>query len=202
VPNSPNLLPNPSFENGWYNQDGIPELQVALQWRLEWDEGPNPLDPDPWNVFVRPESRVLHADFLPPHEHALFIWDGEYTAKIFKESGALSFGLLTDVHLEPGTYVFEVNVFPDMVDHYLPSGEKVWAPDPLSGELRFLTGAEEGSWILPTFGQKNTFQHAFEVAQPATVRLGVAFRGRWAIANNGWFLDDWSLRQLSQPGGG
>jgi hypothetical protein len=169
---------------------------------LEWDEGPNPLDPDPWNVFVRPESRVLHADFLPPHEHPLFIWEGEYTAKIFKEAGALSFRLLTDVQLEPGTYVFEVNVFPDMVDHYLPSGEKVWAPDPLSGEIRFLTGTAEGSWILPAFGQKNTFQHAFEIGQPGTVRLGVAFRGRWAIANNGWFLDDWSLRLLPQPEGG
>ena len=68
-----NLLPNPSFENGWYHINGIPELQVPNQWTLDWVAGDNPLDPDPWNDFVRPESRVLNFDFLPPSEHDLFI---------------------------------------------------------------------------------------------------------------------------------
>ncbi|MCI0579702.1 MAG: hypothetical protein L0331_26355 [Chloroflexi bacterium] len=196
----PNLLPNPSFEEGWYNVNNIPELQVANSWILEWDEGDNPLDPDPWNAFVRPESRILSGDFLPPAEHELFIWDGEYTVKIFKGTGAVSYRLLTDVTLEPGRYLFEINFFPDLVVGYTPGGNKIWAPDPLSGEVQFIVNGTAGNWIYPRFGQKNTLVHLFEVPARQSVRLGAAFRGRWAILNNGWFIDDWSLRQL-EPGG-
>lgn len=190
----PNLLPNPSFEEGWYHPGGIPELQIPNGWLFEWDEGQNPLDPDPWNVFVRPECRLLSPDFLPPNEHALFIWDGQYTVKCFKGMGAISFRLLTDVYLEAGTYTLEINVFPDLVDGYTAGGEKIWAPDPLSGDVRFIVGQSDNPWILPGFGRKNTLTHTFTITQAGTVRLGVAVRGRWAIQNNGWFLDDWSLK--------
>jgi hypothetical protein len=192
-----NLLPNPSFEEGWYHIGGLPELQVANHWTLEWDVGSNPLDPDPWNEFVRPESRVLNGDFLPEGEHDLFIWDGDYTAKIFKREGATSFRLFTNVNLDPGTYQLEINVFPDMIDGYTEEGAKIWAPDPLSAELRFISGNNVGTWIFPTFGERNTYRHAFQVNASGQVRVGVAFRGRWAIVNNGWFMDDWSLNQLS-----
>lgn len=196
-PGAPNLLPNPSFEDGWYHPGGVAELQVPNQWVLEWDEGFNPVDPDPWNEFVRPESRLLNKDFLPPSEHDLFIWDGEYTVKIFKGYGALSYRLLTDVHLKPGSYLFEIHVFPDLIVGYTSKGKKIWAPDPLSGEVRFIVdgpvGGADGSWTLPEIGQKNTLQHVFTVTHERDVKLGVAFRGRWAIENNGWFMDDWSL---------
>lgn len=192
-----NLLPNPSFEEGWYHINGIPELQVPNGWTLEWHDGKNQLDPDPWNRYVRPESRVLNGDFLPEDEHALFIWDGAYTTKIFKRQGALSFRLTTQVRLYPGTYLFEINVFPDMIESYSEMGGKIWASDPLSAELRFYVDNPGGDWTLPTFGQRNTFHHAFQVFETRVVRLGVEFRGRWAIENNGWFMDDWSLTQLS-----
>ena len=192
-----NILPNPSFEEGWYHINGIPELQVPNQWTLEWDVGNNPLDPDPWNEFVRPESRVINDVFLPADEQSLFIWDGDYTVKIFKQTGALSFRLFSNVYLEPGSYIFEINTFPDMIDGYTADGSKIWAPDPLSAELQFLVGDATGGWIFPVFGRRNTYQHAFQVSAPGFYRIGVAFRGRWAIENNGWFMDDWSLRQLS-----
>jgi hypothetical protein len=135
---------------------------------------------------------VLTPDFLPADEHDLFIWDGRQTVKIFKGTGAISFRLTTNVHLEPGTYLLQIYVFPDLVDEY-EGGEKVWAPDPLSGEVRLLAGASSTDWMLPTFGQKNTFTHAFHVDVPQDLRVGAAMRGRWAILNNGWFMDDWSL---------
>lgn len=191
-----NLLPNASFEEGWYHINGVPELQVPNRWVLEWESGGNPLDPDPWNDWVRPEIRVLSADFLPPTEHDVFIWDGRQTVKVFKGQGAVSFRLLTDVYLEPGTYQFEIYFFPDLVVDYTGDGEKVWAPDPLSGEVRFVLGAQTTPWVLPTFGQKNRLAHAFSVETGQVMRLGAAMRGRWAIENNGWFMDDWSLRRL------
>jgi hypothetical protein len=193
-----NWLPNPSFEEGWYHYNGIPELQVANQWRLEWDEGENPLDSASWNRFVRPESRLLSRDFLPSGEHNTFIWDGDWTVKVFKREGALSFRLVTNVYLLPGSYLFEINAYPDMVTEYRANGRKVWASDPLAGELQFIVDVPASQWYLPTFGTKNTLTHAFEVTEARTYRIGVAFRGRWAILNNGWFMDDWSIQQLSE----
>lgn len=202
-----NILPNPSFEEGWYHVSNYAEVQVPKDWTLGWKEGKNPLDSDPWNIFVRPESRLLNGDFLPADEHDRFIWDGEYTVKVFKGQGALYFWLVTDIFLEPGSYYFEINVFPDLVEGYTASGSKIWASDPLSGEIRFIVDSETGNWFLPKFGEKQDFHYSFGVTEARTVRLGAAFRGRWAIDNNGWFMDDWSLVQLSpstaeQPGSG
>ncbi len=191
-----NLLPNPSFEGGWYNQNGIPELQLPNSWQLQWDEGDNPFDPQPWSDFVRPETRVLPAAFLPLAEHALFISDGNHTVKIFKGSGAISYRLFTDMVLQPGTYVFEANIFPDLVADY-QNGQKIWATDPAAGEVRFIVGDGGTDWLYPNFGQKNTLTHTFTIQQAQTVRLGLAVRGRYALANNGWFMDNWSLQRLN-----
>jgi hypothetical protein len=193
-PTSGNLLPNGSFEEGWYHINGIPELQIANRWQLTWEEGPNPLDHDP-APWVRPEARVLTPDFLPADEHDLFIWHGNQTVKIFKGTGAISFALTTRVHLDPGAYVLEINVFPDLVDEYA-GGVKVWAPDPLSGEVLLITPDGGTGWILPQFGRKNTFAHLFHVDTAGQVEVGAAMRGRWAILNNGWFIDDWRLTRV------
>jgi len=39
----------------------------------------------------------------------------------------------------------------------------------------------------------------FGIPAGQVVRIGAAMRGRWAIENNGWFLDDWSLRRIESP---
>lgn len=190
-----NVLPNPSFEEGWYHPDGISELQIPNGWQFNWlDENDPPLDPDPWNKWVRPEARVLASAFLPEEERPLFIWDGNQTVKIFKGNGAISFELTTILNLSPGTYTLEIYVFPDLVVYY-ENGEKVWAPDPLSGEVRLIAGGDGTDWLLPTFGQRNRFEHTFTVMQARPVHVGAAMRGRWAIQNNGWFMDNWALYQ-------
>ncbi len=188
----PNLLPNASFEQGWYHLNGAPELQIPEGWHFTFKEGANSLDPDPWNAWVPPETRVLSSAFLPPDERTLFIWDGDQTVKVFKGYGAINFELTTAVTLQPGTYVLIINVFPDLVVDY-DNGEKVWAPDPLSGEVKLIAGNGTTGWLLPIFGQKNRFKTTFTVAQTQTVIVGAAMRGRWAIQNNGWFMDDWGL---------
>lgn len=191
-----NLLPNPSFENGWYNLNNTPELQVPNDWWLEWEVGDNPLDPDPWNDFVRPETRVLPKAFLPAHEHSTYIWDGMHTVKVFKGEGAISFRLMTQVYLEAGQYVMEANIYPDLVVGYRADGSKIWAPDPLSGEVQFVVDGVTSGWQLPIFGRRNTVTHVFAVTEPHTLTMGVWIRGRWAIENNGWFMDAWSLRRV------
>lgn len=188
-----NILPNASFEGGWYHPNGIPELQIPNEWQFNWLEGDNPLDPDPWNDFVRPEVRVLPSHFLPPAEHDLFIWDGNQTIKVFKGHGAISFELSTKLQLAPGTYTFRIHVFPDLVVGYDNDGQKIWAPDYRSGEVQLYANGSSSGWLYPTFGAKNRIEHTFTITTPQTVRVGAKMRGRWAIRNNGWFMDDWSL---------
>jgi hypothetical protein len=190
-----NILPNGSFEEGHYNQNGIPELQLPNGWVFEWDEGATGFGSASWDVYVRPETRVLSKQFLPEYEHSLYIYEGNHTVKMFKGSGAISCRLMTDVSLEPGTYVFEVNVFPDVVMGY-SDGQKIWADDPAAAEVRFIVTGGGTGWFFPAFGQRNTFTHTFTVTEAQTVRVGVGLRGRYALPNNGFFLDAWSLKKV------
>ncbi len=185
VPVSGNLLPNPSFENGYYHVNGVPELQTPNNWSFEFDSG---------QPYLRPESRVLSRAFLPDSEQALFIWNGDYTVKIFKGGAPVSFRLYSDVYLQPGTYRFTASYFPDLVASY-NGPQKIWAGSG-SGEVAFIKDGL-GSWTSVTVGTKNTMVQTFTVPAAGNVRLGVAFRAGYNLSNNGFFIDDWSLQKLS-----
>ena len=190
-----NLIPNGSFEEGHYNQDGIPELQLPDKWRVAWDEGPTGVGNAAWDVYVRPEVVVLSTAFLPPSEHGLYIYNGQHTVKIFKGQGAVSVRFMTDVTLEPGTYIIESKMFADIVEKW-ENREKVWAQDPYAAEFRFLVGDGGTFWTPQRFGQINVNNFTFTVDEIQTLTIALAMRGRYAIANNGWFIDDLSLRRI------
>ena len=190
-----NLIPNGSFEEGHYNQDGVPELQLPVKWRIAWDEGPTGIGNATWDVYVRPEVSVLSTARLPPSEHALYIFNGQHTVKIFKGQGAVNFRLSTDVLLEPGTYVVEAKMFADIVERW-ENGQKVWAQDPHAAEFRFLVGDGGTFWTTQRFGQINVHNFTFTVDETKNITVSLAMRGRYAIANNGWFIDDLSLRRI------
>jgi hypothetical protein len=198
-PRGSNLLQNSSFEGGWYQHGGVPELQIPNDWVFTWKEGPTGFGNESWDVWVRPEVNVKLSNQLPSHERPLFIWDGDQTLKIFKGWGAINYTLTQDVRLTPGTYVFEFSVFPDLIVGYNSDGSKIWAPDPLSGEVKLLAGPASTDWLLPTFGQKNTYYLVFKISQTQTVQMGTKIRGRWAIRNKGWFMDDWWLWRATGP---
>jgi LysM repeat protein len=189
----PNILPNPSFEGGHYNLNGSPELQIPNSWYMEFDEG----IPAPGTgvTILRPESRVLPRWELPAHEHNLFIWHGDWTVKVFKSHAPVSFRQFTDVHLEPGTYRFVGHYFPDLIVGY-DGGAKIWMTQPQAGEVAFI-GPGGGAWSSVSVGTKNSLVHEFTVTTPGAVRVGMAFRTRYAIPNSGFFMDDWSLQKVS-----
>jgi hypothetical protein len=190
-----NLLPNPSFEEGHYNQNGVAELQLPNGWRVEWDEGNTGFGNQVWDVYVRPETRVLSTAFLPPAEHPLFIFDGSHTVKIFKGAGAVSVRMLADVNLQPGTYVLEVQFFSDVYEGF-ENGQKLFSINPDAAETRLIAGAGATNWQRQNYGQKNVVTYTFTLNSAQTIPVGVALRGRYAIANNGWFLDNFSLRRV------
>ena len=138
---------------------------------------------------------MLPANQLPSHERPLFIFDGNQTVKVFKGNGAISYRLYQNITLPAGTYRLDIGLFPDLVTGYA-NGQKVWPSDPTSGEVRFLVGNGGSGWVSPAFGQKNELSHTFTINTTQTVRIGVAIRGRYALQNNGWFLDDWALTQI------
>jgi hypothetical protein len=190
-----NLLPNPSFEEGHYNQNGVAELQVPNGWRLDYQEGATGFGGEAWDVYVRPETRVLSTSFLPPEEHPLYIFDGSQTVKIFKGTGAVSTRLMTDVNLQPGIYVLEASFFSDVFESY-SEGHKNPPGDPNAGEAMLFAGTTGTGWIGNSYLNRNHLTHTFTINAPQTMTVGVGFRGRYAIANNGWFVDNLLLRQL------
>lgn len=195
VPVGPNLLPNPSFEGDWYFFNNVAEWQISTGWALSIDEGPNTLTPEEGDRFLRPEVRVVSKANLPSSEHSLFVFDGNKTIKIFKGGAPTSFAVFANVALEPGTYRFTINFFPDIVSVYR-QGKKVWATDQLAAEVRFIHNDGGSDWVTPTPGVKNTLTYEFTLEEAATIQLGAAFRNRFVNSNNGWFLDNWILQRL------
>ena len=194
-PTGGNLFPNPSFEQDWYYA-GYSELQIPVGWQVATDEGANTLSPGSGGLFLRPEIRVVPSSDLPPAEHGLFIFDGNKTLKAFKGYGPTSFSLFTDITLPPGSYRMVIRYFGDFVDAY-EGGTKIYSVDPLAGEIRFIHGNGGTGWQSAVIGQLGTVTYDFTVSATETVRLGASFRNRFALANNGWFLDHWELNALT-----
>lgn len=190
-----NILPNGSFEEGFSNQNGVAELHAPNGWRIEFQEGPTGFGSNAWDVYVRPDTRIFPAAFLPPEEHSLYIFDGSTTLKVFREQGALSMRLVTDVELAPGTYVLEASFFSDVFEKY-ENDQKVAPSDPNAGEASLIAGSGGTGWVANNYLTRNTLKHTFTVTSAQKMTVGVGFRGRYAIANNGWFVDNLSLRRL------
>lgn len=197
VTHGPNLFPNPSFEGDWYFHQ-FNELQIPVGWQVVTDEGPNTLTPGSGGNFLRPEIRVIPESDLPPAERSLFIFDGMKTVKAFKGGAPTSFSLFTDVTLQPGTYRLTVRFFSDVVAGY-QGGQKQFATDSLAGEVRLIHNNGGTDWQGTQIGQRNTRTYDFTVTQTSTVRLGASFRNRYIMDNNGWFIDHWSLQELTVP---
>ena len=195
VADNTNLLPNASFEGDWhfylYN-----ELQVPDGWQLSTDEGPNNLEQGAGGLFNRPEVRVVSIADLPPAEHNLFIMDGIKTVKAFKGGAPTSFSMFSDVALTPGSYRMKINFVPDTVAGY-DGGKKIYASNPLAAEVAVIVDGGGTGWQGTTSGQRNTVTYDFTVDEARNVRVGAAFRNRYIMDNNSWFLDDWSLTRLA-----
>ncbi len=198
APVGANLLPNPSFEEGWYFFNGVAEWQLPNQWQLAVDEGPNNLTPGSGGRFFRPEIRVLARADIPPAERDMFLFNGDHTIKAFKGDAPTNFSIFTDVALQPGTYRFSASFFPDAVSGYIGS-EKVWNGDLLAAEYRIIQNGGGTGWQSAPAGRKNTVTYEFTLTGPETVRIGVGFRNRFEESNNGWFIDDWYLQALTTP---
>lgn len=204
-----NLLTNPGFEAGHYNQDGIPEITVPNGWRMHWLDG-IPFNNSNGNA-ARPETVVWNIQDAPPNERPLFFRDGSYTLKIFKGWAPMYAAVSQDVTgLEVGRrYRLSAPIFVDIVESY-DNGKQ--APGKLdSGQVRLGAGNTGTAWRdasniqyspwwtagnVPSFYLANTtFSHEFTATSPnMTVWIEVASIDPYI--NNGFFMDGLSLVAL------
>lgn len=189
------LLPNSSFEGGWYFYL-YNELQVPEGWKMTTDEGPNTLEGGSGGLFNRPEMRVVSKAQLPEFEWNDFVFDGFKTVKVFKGGAPTKFAMFTDQVLEPGRYRMTIRFFPDIVAVYAPGNGKTWTNLPLAAEARVIVNNGGTGWTNITPGQRGELSYEFTVGERGITRVGGEFRNRYEMANNGWFLDTWTLKRI------
>lgn len=206
-----NLLKNPGFEEGHYNQDGIVEITVPNDWRMHWSNRES-------NIFggyaetARPETVVWNISGAPDHERDLFWKDGNFTVKIFKGWAPMWAAMSQDVGgLEVGRrYRLVAPVYIDMVAEYV-RGQKVAPVDGRQGRVRLGASPVGAAWrdeaninysgwwtgenISPFYLAYPTFIHEFTATAPEmTVWIEVA--SNYPHPNNGFFIDTVGLYAL------
>ena len=91
--------------------------------------------------------------------------------------------------------LLEGNFYSDVFESY--SNKQKNAPaNPQAGEAALYAGATGTGWIGNNYLNRNKLTHTFTIDTAQKVSVGIGFRGRYAIANNGWFVDNLSLRRV------
>ncbi|MBE2221612.1 MAG: hypothetical protein IAF02_08740 [Anaerolineae bacterium] len=206
-----NLFTNPGFEEGHFNQDGIPEIAVPNGWRMHWLDGQT--FPRSNGAAARPETVVWNIKDAPPSEQTLFFRDGIYALKIFKGWTPLYAALSQDVKgLEVGRkYRVAAPIYIDIVEEY---GSRKKAPEDLdAGQVRIGAGPTGSAWLdenainysgLWTAGTTSPFYLSYPifihdfVATSENMTVWIEMGSKQPYVNNGFFLDGLSLTALDE----
>lgn len=199
----PNLLENPGFENGHYNQDGIAEIVVPNGWRMHWSDRELIFGGE-W-PSARPETVVWNATGGIPAGEELFWRDGIYTMKVFKAYAPMWAAISQDVEgLEVGRkYRLVVPIYIDIFEDY-EGGAKIppWRKD--SGKVRLGASPVGAAWrnesaiaysgwwtadtVDPFYQAMPTFIYDFVATQP-NMTVWIEMASSWPYMNNGFFYD-------------
>jgi len=207
----PNLLENPGFENGHYNQDGIPQITVPNGWRMYWSNDELIFGGE-W-VTTRPETIVWNIKGSPPGEE--FYWkDGAYTMKVFNTWAPLWAALAQDVEgLQVGTkYRLSVPIYIDVFADY-EGGQKIAPPPehksmakvrlgagPVGATWRDETAIGYSGWwtadsIAEFYQAYPLFVYDFTATQP-NMTVYIEMASAYPFPHNGFFFDTPSLVSL------
>lgn len=200
-----NLLTNPGFETGHYQQDNISQITVPNGWRMHWlDNVTFPQAHDSLPAF-RPETVVWNADGGIPVGEEHFWRDGRFTLKIFKGWAPIVAALSQDVTgLQPGrSYRLSAPVLGDVYDW---DGKKVASWDPNHALVRLGAGPTGAAWrdesaiayspfLAAPFLQYQTYTFDFQATQ-ANMTVWVEVVASYPHTNNGFFIDLVELRAL------
>jgi pSer/pThr/pTyr-binding forkhead associated (FHA) protein len=204
-----NLLPNPSFElhteaarftDGTFKN----EINIPAGWGLLVDDNvENGISGGSGSPFVFPEMLVVTRDNMNEcignlDEPICSIFSGAYALKVFKGDAPIRFALFNQFFLEPGVYEFRVQFFADAVQFYDDQNQKVWAQSGAAEIHLCVEGGEYAhkDWESVEIGINNYRDVTFIVPKERNVIIYAKFRNIQDIKNNGWFLDNWSLKKV------
>ncbi len=211
----PNLLTNPGFEEGHFNQDGITEITVPNGWRMHWSNREANIF-DGYAETARPETVVWNIAGAPANERDVFWKDGIYTVKIFKGWAPLWAAMSQDVSgLEVGRkYRLVAPVFIDIVADY-ESGKKIPPSDNRHGRVRLGASPVGAGWrdesaigysgwwtadsVSPFYQAYPTFVHEFTATAPE-MTVWIEMASSYPHPNNGFFVDTVGLYALDETG--
>lgn len=206
-----NLLTNPGFESGHYNQDNIPQIAVPNGWRMHWVDGVT--FPGAWDNLpaYRPETVVWNSQGGVPEGEEILWRDGIYNLKVFKSWAPIWAALSQDVTgLQVGRqYRLVAPVFADIVKGY-DSGQKQKPDNPEDGQIRLGAGPTGAAWrsgdinysgwwsgaSIPNFYLNyNVYVHDF-TATSENMTVWIEMRSNYPHPNNGFFTDGIGLYAL------
>lgn len=199
----PNLLENPGFEGGHFNQDGIAEIAVPNGWRMHWSNGELIFGGE-WPT-ARPETVVWNSTGGVPEGEEIFWRDGIYTMKVFKSWAPMWAAMSQDVeNLEVGRkYRLVVPIFVDIFEEF-EGGKKIIPVRKDTGRVRLGASAPGAGWrdenaiaysgwwtaetIDPFYQAMPTFIYDFVATQP-TMTVWIEMASTYPYPNNGFFYD-------------
>jgi hypothetical protein len=208
----PNLLQNPGFEQGHYNQDGIAEITVPNNWRMHWSNNELIFGGE-WPT-ARPETVVWNASGGVPEGEEKFWKDGLYTMKVFKSWTPMWAAMSQDVSgLEVGRkYRLVVPIFVDIFEEY-KGGQKVIPTRKDTGRVRLGASPVGATWrdeaaiaysgwwtaetIDPFYQAFPTFVYDF-VATQSDMTVWIEMASTYPYPNNGFFFDLPGLYALNE----
>lgn len=185
-----NLLTNPSFEDGWTDATDFPG-QHPNGWSIAWNTG---AAADGYQYQIG-EAVHKNAALLPEAERTVFIWNGQWSLKVFAANRAIWPRLKqTIANLPAGRYQL---LTPVWTDCYHWRGYKDYGLDPRHIEWMVkVNGREVAPWRTLTAGSLQypaaEFDHAGGAAE-----LAVHLRANWPVASNNFWLDGWSLTAVT-----
>ena len=198
---SENLLPNSGVEQGHTDQV---TGQIPKRWFFQHEDGlylPRADQPT-----ARPETNVKPRSQLPPHEHDLYIRDGDHCFKAFLSWNPIAWRMWSEpVEVEPGLiYELRLPVFVDC--WWIENGQKIPPLNDPTWAARIRIGLKSdgaGEVWSYWFSEENTDPFylepiviAADLKAPADlVRYVIEFQARWGLKNNGIFIDGLSMTE-------
>lgn len=154
---------------------------------------------DSQNDFGAPEGVHRWDALMPQQEHFLLNEQGR-CYHLFAPSNAWWVRFSHHIHLDPGTYRLNLDLWGDWVD--IKEGKKQPKPDPKHAQVElFISDQGKEAWFTPALDAQNTLQREFQFTEAGEYDVGfgvlTVFPPDSGPGANGCFLQSFSLERVA-----
>ena len=185
---------------GWYDLGNV-QVPIINGRKMDfWSAAGKNIfgDGKPWNDFAPLEGVFRWDTHLPEREH-YFLNDKGRCYHLFGPAMASWARFSYKVHLEPGTYRLELDLWGDWVD--IKKGKKVPKPDPGHARVElFLSDQGQKDWIRPEYNAQSVLKREIRVEHSGEYDVGfgvlTVFAPGGGPGANGCFLRSFKLERV------